>query len=108
MVKRSAPSAWTASTVQDFTAVSLSMTVHAPQTLVSQPTWVPVSPATSRRKSTRSSRGSTSWVCSTPLILTETFFFGSASIVFPYNPISPRRSRYFILVVFYYLGENLG
>jgi hypothetical protein len=37
MVKTLAPSAWTARMVQDFTAVSLSITVHAPQMLVSHP-----------------------------------------------------------------------
>jgi hypothetical protein len=39
------PSAWTARTVHDFTGVPSSSTVHAPQFVVSQPTWVPVSAA---------------------------------------------------------------
>src|SRR5262245_61602924 len=52
--------------------------------LVSHPMCVPVSPTTSRRKCTSNSRGSTSRLCSTPLIRIETFFFGTSSIgVFP-------------------------
>ncbi len=39
-----APSAWTASTVQDFTAWPSTSTVQAPHWLVSQPTLVPVRP----------------------------------------------------------------
>ena len=41
----SRPSAWTASTVHDFTGVPSSRTVQAPQLVVSQPMWVPVSPS---------------------------------------------------------------
>ena len=37
------PSAWTASMVHDFTGVPSTSTVHAPQLVVSQPMWVPVS-----------------------------------------------------------------
>ena len=44
MVLTSAPSAWTASIVQDFALSPLTWTVHAPQLLVSQPMWVPVRP----------------------------------------------------------------
>ena len=44
------PSAWTASTVHDFTDSPSSSTVQAPQDDVSQPTFVPVSPSCSRRK----------------------------------------------------------
>ena len=44
MVFTSAPSAWTASIVQDLALSPLTWTVHAPQLLVSQPMWVPVSP----------------------------------------------------------------
>ena len=43
-----APSAWTASIVQLFTAWPSTWTVHAPHWLVSQPTWVPVRPRSSR------------------------------------------------------------
>jgi hypothetical protein len=49
IVVTSAPSACTASTVQLFTASPSSKQVQAPQLEVSQPMWVPVSPATSRR-----------------------------------------------------------
>jgi hypothetical protein len=49
MVSTSPPSAATVSTVQDFTVRPSSSTVHAPQFDVSQPTWVPVRPRTSRR-----------------------------------------------------------
>src|SRR5690606_8669285 len=74
MVVTSPPSAWTASTVQDLTASPSSSTVQAPQWLVSQPTWVPVRPSTSRRYWTSSSRGSTScsWTSPLTLILTRT------------------------------------
>ena len=41
MVVMRAPSALTASSVQDLTALPLNMTVHAPQLVESQPTWVP-------------------------------------------------------------------
>src|SRR6266850_2629055 len=46
----------------------------------------------SRRKSTNSRRGSTSWTCSRPLTLRATFFFGTAGIIFSYISISPRGS----------------
>ena len=49
MVVTLAPSACTASVVQDLTATPSISTVHAPHWLVSQPIFVPVSPA-SRRK----------------------------------------------------------
>ena len=45
MVLTSRPSAWTASIVQDLALSPSTWTVHAPQLLVSQPTWVPVSPS---------------------------------------------------------------
>src|SRR5579859_3654838 len=64
-----APSAWTASIVQDLTGSPLSRTVHAPQLLVSQPMWVPVRRRLLRRKSTSRTRGSTSSLCSVPLTL---------------------------------------
>ena len=49
MVVTSPPSAWTASTVQDFTAAPSRWTVHAPQLLVSQPMTVPTFPSCSLR-----------------------------------------------------------
>ena len=49
MVVTSVPSAWTASTVHDFTDSPSTRTVQAPHDDVSQPTLVPVSPTTSRR-----------------------------------------------------------
>src|SRR5919198_937794 len=63
----SLPSAWTASKVHDFTACPSRWIVQAPQSDVSQPIFVPVSPRSSRRKSTSSVRGSTSASCRTPL-----------------------------------------
>ena len=45
MVVTSAPSAWTASTLHDFTLWPSRWTVHAPQLLVSQPITVPVLPS---------------------------------------------------------------
>ena len=47
IVRISAPSAWTASIVHDFALRPFTCTVQAPQLLVSQPMWVPVSPKTS-------------------------------------------------------------
>ena len=49
IVVTSLPSAWTAKTVQLFTASPSRCTVHAPQLLVSQPTTVPTFPSCSRR-----------------------------------------------------------
>src|SRR3954454_10122933 len=72
IVLTSAPSAWTASSVQDFTASPLRCTVHAPQLDVSQPTCVPVRPSVSRRKWTRSRRGSTSALSSAPFTVNVT------------------------------------
>jgi hypothetical protein len=60
IVVTSAPSACTAKHVHAFAALPSSNTTQAPHWLVSQPTFVPVSPAMSRRKWTSSSRGSTS------------------------------------------------
>src|SRR3954465_9047365 len=60
MVSTVMPSAWTASTLQDFTQRPLRSTVQAPQLLVSQPITVPVFPSFSRRYCTRSILGSTS------------------------------------------------
>ena len=54
------PSAWTASTLHDFTLRPSRWTVQAPQLLVSQPITVPVFPSFSRRYCTSSIRGSTS------------------------------------------------
>ena len=49
IVVTSAPSAWSASSVQLFTALPSTRTVQAPHWLVSQPICVPVSPRLSRR-----------------------------------------------------------
>ena len=59
-VVTSRPSACTASTVQDFTGTPSSSTVQAPQWVVSQPMWVPVSRKSSRSRWTSSRRDSTS------------------------------------------------
>src|SRR5438309_924557 len=76
-----APSAWTAKTVQDFTLWPSSSTVHAPQLLVSHPTCVPVSPATSRMYCTSSNRGSTSCSCLVPLMVTATLRLIATSLI---------------------------
>src|SRR5581483_11293504 len=60
MVVTLAPSACTASRVQLLTEAPSTWTTQAPHWLVSQPTWVPVSPKVSRRNWTNSVRGSTS------------------------------------------------
>src|SRR6202034_199642 len=62
-----------ASTVQDLTDLPSSSTVHAPQDVVSQPTFVAVRFATSRRKCTSSVRSSTSAEISVPLTVRSTF-----------------------------------
>ena len=65
----SRPSTWTASIVQDLTALPSTSTVHAPQFVVSQPMWVPVSPSPCRIRWASSSRGSTSAIFFLPLIV---------------------------------------
>ena len=67
IVVTSAPSAWSASTVQLFTARPSTRTVQAPHWLVSQPTCVPVSPSPSRSAWTSSVRPSTSSERGSPL-----------------------------------------
>src|SRR5581483_1808576 len=69
----SAPSAWTASTLHDLTAIPFINTVHAPHCVVSQPTFVPVKPNFSRSTWTSSQRGSTSASRSCPLTFMLTF-----------------------------------
>ena len=71
IVRTSAPSACTASTVQLFTDSPSRWTVQAPQLDVSQPTCVPVRPRVSRRKWTSSNRGSTSADRLWPFTVTE-------------------------------------
>ena len=58
--------------VQDLTGTPSSSTVQAPQLVVSQPMWVPVSASVSRMKWTRRRRGSTSAVRSTSLTVIVT------------------------------------
>src|SRR5439155_21486701 len=64
------PSAWTASTVHDFTGLPSRITVHAPQCEVSQPTWVPVNRNCSRIRCTSRRRDSTSASRTAPLMMT--------------------------------------
>src|SRR5215475_8551779 len=61
--------------VQLFTAWPSTITVHAPQSEVSQPTCVPVRFSTSRMYCTSSSRGSISFWCVTPFTVTLIVFF---------------------------------
>src|SRR2546429_1892276 len=65
----SCPSACTANMVQDLIAFPSTSTVHAPQFVVSQPMWVPVSPRPWRIRWESSSRGSTSAAFFMPLIV---------------------------------------
>ena len=78
IVVSSRPSACAASSVHDFTDSPSSSTVQAPQLDVSHPTFVPVSPRVSRRKYTRSVRGSTSASRIAPLTVTETCVTGAS------------------------------
>ncbi len=55
--------------VQDLTGRPSTSTVHAPQFVVSQPMWVPVSPSPRRIRWDSSSRGSTSAIFFWPLIV---------------------------------------
>src|SRR5215831_3212612 len=71
-VASSAPSAWTASMMHERAASPLYMIVHAPQIPCSHPTWVPVSPRSSRMKSTRSLRGSHRPSWATPFTFNRT------------------------------------
>jgi hypothetical protein len=59
IVVMSDPCACTANMVQDFTDMPSISMVQAPQWVVSQPIWVPVSERFSRMKCTSSVRGST-------------------------------------------------
>ena len=72
MVSTSAPSAITASVVQDFTALPFTCTTQAPHWEVSQPTWVPVRRRFSRRNWTSSVRGSTFAEWTVPFTVIET------------------------------------
>src|SRR5579872_4112922 len=66
------PDAWAASTVQDLTATPSMSTVQAPHWVVSHPTWVPVSPSSSRRKWTSSVRAATERWQETPFTVIDT------------------------------------
>src|SRR4051812_13003705 len=89
IVVTSLPSAWTASTVQDFTALPSRWIVQAPHWDVSQPTFVPVRPMVSRRKSTSRVRGATSVSRRTPLTVIAT---GSTGLSF--RRVRQRERRY--------------
>src|SRR5438093_5450484 len=65
------PSVWTVKSVQDLIGLPSKSTVHAPQWVVSHPMCVPVNRKTSRRKWTKSSRGSTSASRAMPLTVTR-------------------------------------
>src|ERR1700682_852208 len=75
MVVSLAPWAWTASTLQLFTALPSMRMVQAPHWAVSQPTWVPVSCRLSRRNSTSRVRDSTSAETGPPFTVRETEIF---------------------------------
>src|ERR1041385_1821849 len=90
MVSTAPPSAWSASVVQDFTAMPLRWTTQAPHCEVSQPTWVPVSRRCSRRNWTRRVRGSTSAVTALPFTVMDTAGMVSSSIPGPTARFSSR------------------
>src|SRR5581483_11145500 len=75
----SAPSAWTANMVHDFTAAPFMRTVQAPQYVVSQPTCVPVRSRFSRSSSTSKSLGSTLSERTFPLTFTVMATFSTVS-----------------------------
>src|SRR6516162_4229240 len=75
MVVMSLPSACTANIVQDFTDMPSISTVQAPQWVVSQPIWVPVSCRFSRMKCTSRVRGSTRPSTSAPFTFIFTWVF---------------------------------
>jgi hypothetical protein len=72
MVSISAPSACTASKVQERAASPSKVMVQTPQTPCSQPIWVPVRLRSSRRKSTSSLRGSQCAATDLPLTVIVT------------------------------------
>src|ERR1700733_3845066 len=75
MVVMLEPWACTANTVQLFTDMPSRSTVQAPQWVVSQPIWVPVSERFSRMKCTSSVRGSTRPSTSAPFTFMVTWVF---------------------------------
>src|SRR5690348_2399296 len=78
-VRISWPDAMAVSTVQLLTGSPSIQSTHVPQFDVSQPQWVPVRPRWSRTKCTRSRRGSTSRLTSSPLTVTVTCISGLLS-----------------------------
>src|SRR5262245_5308573 len=72
MVSTLAPSALSASIVQDFTAMPFTCTTQQPHCEVSQPTWVPVRRRFSRRYCTSKVRGSTSALTDLPFTVIDT------------------------------------
>src|SRR5687767_14686608 len=86
MVVTFAPSACTANTVQDLALRPSMSTVHAPHWLVSQPTCVPVRLRCSRKKCTRSVRGSTCALRTLPLTVMATCSIGAPILSQPEAP----------------------
>ena len=84
----SEPSACTANMVQLFTDMPSMSTVQAPQCVVSQPIWVPVSCRFSRMKCTSSVRGSTRPSTSAPFTVIFTWVFAIVA-----RPSLSRRGR---------------
>ena len=82
-VVTSRPSTWTASIVQDLIALPSTSTVQAPQLVVSQPRWVPVSPTPRRIRSASSSRGSISATFFAPLIVNRIRRTGTSAAASP-------------------------
>src|SRR5580704_7926507 len=80
MVSTLAPSAWTASRVQDLTASPLTCTTQAPHWLVSQPTCVPVRPSCSRSSCTKRVRPSTVADAGLPFTVRLTVFCMETSL----------------------------
>ena len=76
IVVTSWPAAWTASIRHERTGLPSTMTVHAPQTPCSQPTWVPVRSRSSRRKSASVLRASTEPLRGAPFTVTVISIIG--------------------------------
>src|SRR5438552_3847379 len=72
IVVTAAPSHWAASSRQARALQPSTRTVQAPHTPCSQPTWVPVRPRSSRRKSLSARRASTSRSTASPLTVSRT------------------------------------
>ena len=93
IVVTSSPSTCTARIVQARAVCPLMLTVHAPQTPDSHPTWVPVSSNSIRKKSAKDIRGSTIFACNSPLTLNEMSLFSVVIYPSPWANTNCARTR---------------